>query len=531
MDYGVAVAAPTVTRTGYTFSGWQPAPLGTVPASNVTYTAQWRVNQYTSTFDANGGSGGKSVTQNFDTALSAPAVARTGYTFLGWSPAVPSTVPAANATYTAQWTANGYSVVYDPNGGSGTMDATAMTYDAEGVVSSNDFTRVGYSFLGWATNATGVVVYEAGQAVSNLTTQASGVLTLYAVWNVNQYTVAFDANGGSGGWSRSMDYGATITAPTVTRTGYAFAGWWTAKSGGVEIMADTAVTEDATYYARWTANKYTIKFYANGGKGTMKTLSATYGKSARLTANAFKRTGYKFAGWAKTKNGKVAYKNKASVKNLTAVNGKTVAFYAVWKPCSYKIKFNRNGGKGSMKTLSATYGKNVKLTANAFKRTGYKFAGWAKKKNGKVAYKNKAKVKNLTATNGKTVTLYAVWKKAKSSSVKPAANVSTVAKSTSVASSAPADKSAAVPAWAVGTFYGGDECAFTTITVSKTGKVSGKVLFADGRCTIVGKASGQRIAAVLTDADGNSAEVVFAIVKTPDGHCRIESEDGTIWAE
>ena len=107
-----------------------------------------------------------------------------------------------------------------------------------------------------------------------------------------------------------------------------------------------------------------------------------------------------------------------------------------------------------------------------------------------------------------------------------------VAKSAGVVSSAPADKSAAVPAWAVGTFYGDDGDALSTITVSKVGKVSGKVLFADGnRWTIVGKASGQSIAAVLTDADGNSEEVVFAVVKTPDGHCRIESEDGTTWAE
>ena len=173
------------------------------------------------------------------------------------------------------------------------------------------------------------------------------------------------------------------------------------------------MTKDATYYARWTANKYNVKFYANGGKGTMKTLSATYGKSVKLTANAFKRTGYKFAGWAKSKGGAVAYKDRASVKDLTSVNGKTVALYAVWKPCSYKIKFDRNGGKGTMKTLSATYDKNVTLTANAFTKAKYKFAGWAKTKNGKVAYKNKAKVKNLTATNGKTVTLYAVWKKAK----------------------------------------------------------------------------------------------------------------------
>ena len=253
---------------------------------------------------------------------------------------------------------------------------------------------------------------------------------------------------------RTVEAGAAVgSLPTPTKTGYAFAGWWTAKIGGVEITADTAVTEDATYYARWTANKYTIKFYANGGKGTMK-------------------------------------------------------------------------------TISAAYGKNVKLTANAFKRTGYKFAGWAKKNNGKVAYKKTAKVKNLTDKDGKTVTLYAVWKKAKSSSVKPAANVSAVAKSASVASSVPVDKSATVPAWAVGTYYGGDGDALSTITVSKVGKVSGKVLFADGsRWMIVGKASGQRIAAIVTDASGVSTSINFVITRTSDGRCSIKSEDGSISAE
>ncbi|MBQ1428235.1 MAG: hypothetical protein IIZ06_01080, partial [Kiritimatiellae bacterium] len=140
--------------------------------------------------------------------------------------------------------------------------------------------------------------------------------------------------------------------------------------------------------------------------------------------------------------------------------------------------------------------------------------------------------KNLTAVNGKTVAFYAAWKKAKSSSVKPAANVSTVAKSASVASSVPVDKSAAVPAWAVGTFYGDDGDALSTIIVSKTGKVSGKVLFADGnRWTIVGKASGQCIAAVVTDASGVSTSIDFVITRTSDGRCIIASEDVSISAE
>ncbi|MBO7683825.1 MAG: InlB B-repeat-containing protein [Kiritimatiellae bacterium] len=106
------------------------------------------------------------------------------------------------------------------------------------------------------------------------------------------------------------------------------------------------------------------------------------------------------------------------------------------------------------------------LEGAIFKRTGYKFAGWATKKNGKVAYKNKAKVKNLTATNGKTVTLYAVWNKAKASNVKPEMTVSgtkpgsTGGGSKSSVSSVPSSSS--VPSWAVGTFYGGGRIRVAT---------------------------------------------------------------------
>ena len=168
-DYGTAITAPTVSREGYTFTGWSPAVPGTVPAGNVTYTAQWEVNQYTVTFDANGGEGGKTVTQDYGTALAAPTVTRTGYTFTGWSPVVSSTMPAADVTYTAQW-------------------------------------------------------------------------------RVNQYMVTFDANGGTGGWSRSMDYGAAIAAPTVKRLGYTFVGWMPA-------VAMTVPEGGAVYTAQWEMNQ------------------------------------------------------------------------------------------------------------------------------------------------------------------------------------------------------------------------------------------------------------------------------------
>ena len=108
-DYGTAITAPAdPTKTGYTFAGWTPAIPATMPAENMTIKAKWTVNQYTLTFDTNGGSTIAPITQDYGTAITAPAdPTKTGYTFAGWTPAIPATMPAENLTVTAQWRYNG----------------------------------------------------------------------------------------------------------------------------------------------------------------------------------------------------------------------------------------------------------------------------------------------------------------------------------------------------------------------------------------------------------------------------------------
>ena len=162
---------------------------------------------------------------------------------------------------------------------------------------------------------------------------------------------------------------------------------------------------------------YIVKFVANGGKlPTGKKMSAQkipVGKATKLRKNVFVRKGWIFIGWSKTKTGAVACKNAQSVKNL-ALSGKTVTLYAQWAKKSYNISFYAIGGTGKMTNQKMIYGESAKLKANKFTKKGYRFVGWAKSKKlamkGKVTYKNKKKVKNLTK-NGKTVKLYAVWKK------------------------------------------------------------------------------------------------------------------------
>ena len=105
-----------------------------------------------------------------------------GYTFAGWTPPQITAEMTGTQTVTAAWTANRYLIAYNPNGGSGTMESTACTYDEEAVVAGNEFTRWGWRFAGWATEAEGAAVYGGGETVSNLTAQSEGVVTLFATW-------------------------------------------------------------------------------------------------------------------------------------------------------------------------------------------------------------------------------------------------------------------------------------------------------------------------------------------------------------
>ena len=145
-DYGTALSAPMVSREGYTFAGWSPAVPATVPAGGATYMAQWKVNRYAVSFDANGGEGGVTNEQDYSSEIVAPEVSRTGYSFVSWSPEVGTTVPASNVVYTAQWSVNQYMATFDANGGSG---GKAVTQGYGTALSAPTVTRTGYTFIGW----------------------------------------------------------------------------------------------------------------------------------------------------------------------------------------------------------------------------------------------------------------------------------------------------------------------------------------------------------------------------------------------
>jgi uncharacterized repeat protein (TIGR02543 family) len=162
--------------------------------------------------------------------------------------------------------------------------------------------------------------------------------------------------------------------------------------------------------ADYTQPTYTIRYVLNGGTNSKKNPTSYTSVTKTFTLQAPTKKGYTFAGWYTSKTF-----DTSKVTKIAKGSGGKLTLYAKWTPITYKISFNGNGAtSGSMSAKSCKYGTSYKLTANKFKRKGYTFTGWNTKKNGKgKTYKNKASINSLTATSGKTITLYAQWKKNK----------------------------------------------------------------------------------------------------------------------
>lgn len=160
----------------------------------------------------------------------------------------------------------------------------------------------------------------------------------------------------------------------------------------------------------WKKQKYYyITFQGNGGTGSMDQQTIGVGIATKLAANAYTRLGYLFGGWAKSAAGAKAYSDQQEVTDIAAA-GATLALYALWTAITYYIKYNGNGGSGSMSNSTHRYDTAKALTANAYNRIGYSFQGWATSATGAVAYSNGQSVKNLSSVHGSTINLYAVWK-------------------------------------------------------------------------------------------------------------------------
>ena len=325
------------SRTGYTFLGWQPALPDSVPAADMTFTAQWQVNTYTLAFDANGGTPVDTIVQNYDTALVPPAdPSRTGYTFLGWEPALPDSIPPYDITYTAQWQVNTYTLAFDANGGT-PVDTIVQNYDTA-LVPPADPSRTGYTFLGWEPALPdSIPPYD---------------ITYTAQWQVNTYTLAFDANGGTPVDTIVQNYDTALVPPAdPVLTGHLFAGWMPA-------LPDSIPPHDAHYVAMWQRCDYTLQFDTDGGNA-LSPLRCPYG-AALVPPSPPQREGFNFLGW--------------EPQIPTYMPASDLTCKARWERAEFTLTFDSNQGS-SVTAISQLYDTPITPPEPPV-RHGYTFCGW-----------------------------------------------------------------------------------------------------------------------------------------------------------
>ncbi|MBR1837741.1 MAG: InlB B-repeat-containing protein, partial [Kiritimatiellae bacterium] len=458
-DYGTAITPPAdPVREGYTFTGWNPAVPSSMPARNVTHVAQWRINQYTVSFDSNGGSEVAAITQDYGTAITPPVPVRTGYTLTGWEPQVPATMPASNTLCRATWTANRYSVVFDANGGSGEMDGVAAVYDETATLPASAFVGAdGSVFIGWAIEPDGIVKYRDGADVSNLVSDDGSIATLYARWLPLAQPVDsewFAENAGTypeaamGSWTvperdESSASGATLAIETAMKDPLWYApgsaepeGKRTTVSARVKVNVGkgrnflpdmtgeemvgmlTACDEEdgrgAAYYAFVSGEGWVRLAGATPDPTTFVDIEFEARFHEAAPSVAYRVDGVPLCDAADAT--RTAFPSGSSATSLSGLGfsgtGTLGDFDGRWRDVeadsAVLIRFDPNGGSGDAVEQTIALGATVTLATPAFSKVGATFAGWAFSQGGDVVFAPGAAVR-LAAARGGVATLYAVW--------------------------------------------------------------------------------------------------------------------------
>jgi uncharacterized repeat protein (TIGR02543 family) len=401
---GEEVAKPNdPTRNGYTFLGWfNAASGGTLYAwphtlsADVTMHAQWQDNslpppeRYTLTFDSHGGTLVTAITANEGTELAKPTTdpVLTGHTFNGWFAAETGGtayawphILTANITLHAQWTPITYTVAYNANGGAGTTASGTHTYGVAKTLTTNGFARTGYVFAGWTAQANGGGdSYTNGQSVTNLAVTQDATITLYAQWTPITYTVAYNANGGTGTMassSHTYDVEKALTLNEFAKTGDAFIGWNTQADGDGDsytngqsvsnLTATAGVT--VTLYAQWSVS-YSIAYVLNGANPTNNPTVYTV-ESLPLTLAPPARTG-QAGSWFDNEG-----LSGAAVTAIPVGSTGNKTYYAgSWTVVTYNITYILNGGTNAASNPATYDFEDATINLAAPARSGYTFGGW-----------------------------------------------------------------------------------------------------------------------------------------------------------
>ena len=397
---------------------------------------------YTVTYNANGGSNApSSQTKDYGVSLtlSSTVPTRFGYTFLGWATSSSATSAAyrpgasftsnANTTLYAVWQApttisstvtnSSYSVsIIFANGtkyykfvpsytsgyrfeSSGDLDTKIYLYNASGTqLATDDDSGDSTNFLLDYDFTAGTTYYLMARMYST----GTGTISFTAK---RLYDVTYNANGGSGApAAQTKVHGTSLTLSSTvpTRTGYTFQGWATsstATTATYQAGGSFSSNANTTLYAVWKPITYTVTFNANGGSGAPASQTKTHGVTLTLSTTTPSRTGYTFQGWATSASAtSAAYQPGGSF----TTNANTT-LYAVWKPITYTITYNANGGSGAPSNQTKTHGVTLTLSSTLPTRSGYAFQGWA---TSSTATSAAYQAGGSFTTNANT-TLYAVW--------------------------------------------------------------------------------------------------------------------------
>ena len=378
-----AFLLPTPVRTGYIFLGWtgegitEPQKTIEIPQGGTgdrTYTANWQVIEYTIITLLEGGNAGSSGEYFYtvEQTVTLPTPTRTGYTFLGWTgegittPQPNVTIPKGSTgdkTYIENWELTEYNITMDLNGGSGETTLLYTVIDDEFALPTP--TRNGYEFVGW----TGEDITTPQTSVK-IPKGSTGNKAYTANWQVIEYTITLDTNGGPVVSPIKYTVEDLFTLPYILRPGYEFAGWTLDGSGMLPftpLIIYPGTTGDLHYKAEWRLAEYTITMDLDGGSGQEKVVYTITDEDFELPTPT--RNGYEFVGWT----GERITTPQTRVKIPKGSTGNK-AYTANWKVIRYTITLVTNGG-AVIASIRYTVEDSVTLPIPP-DRPGYEFAGW-----------------------------------------------------------------------------------------------------------------------------------------------------------
>ena len=378
-----AFQLPTPVRTGYIFLGWtgegiaEPQKTIEIPQGSTgdrTYTANWQVIEYTIITLLEGGNAGSSQVYFYtvEQTVTLPTPTRTGYTFLGWTgegittPQPNVTIPKGSTgdkTYIENWELTEYNITMDLSGGSGQEKVVYTMTDEDFELPTP--TRNGYEFVGW----TGEDITTPQTSVK-IPKGSTGNKAYTANWQVIEYTITLDTNGGPVVSPIKYTVEDLFTLPYILRPGYEFAGWTLDGSGMLPftpLIIYPGTTGDLHYKAEWRLAEYTITMDLDGGSGQEKVVYTITDEDFELPTPT--RNGYEFVGWT----GERITTPQTSVKIPKGSTGNK-AYTANWKVIRYTITLVTNGG-AVIASIRYTVEDSVTLPIPP-ERPGYEFAGW-----------------------------------------------------------------------------------------------------------------------------------------------------------